>query len=268
MNNDGSTSVREKCALSNQTDKIRKETCYVKRTGFLALAIGIVTLFWNFPVWAYEVIDVKNGGKVTGIVRFEGKAPSPRKLLITKNQKVCGTEPRPSEEFVVSEKGGLVNVVVSLIGIEKGKAFRKKSPRIVQRKCWFVPRVSLIPVGKRFILVNEDKILHNFRTMSKKNRSLNIAHPKFKKKLRIKKKFSRPEIMKTACDIHNWMSGWVVAIDHPYHAVSRKTGKFTLKGVPPGTYKLQAWHEKLGTQVQTIKVSPAGVIKANFTFKQ
>ncbi|MFQ5912078.1 MAG: carboxypeptidase regulatory-like domain-containing protein [Nitrospinota bacterium] len=240
----------------------------MKRTGTAALAIAALTLLWSLPAAGYQVIDVKNGGKVTGTVRFEGKVPAPEKLAITKNEEICGTQPRLSEEFVVSGKGGLANAVVSLIGVEKGKAFPKKSPRIIQRKCWFVPRVSLIPVGKRFILVNEDKILHNFRTMSKKNRALNIAHPKFKKKLRVKKKFSKPETMRIACDIHNWMSGWLLAIDHPYHAVSRKTGKFTLKNVPPGTYKLQVWHEKLGTQVETITVSANGEAKADFTFRK
>ncbi|MFQ5694336.1 MAG: carboxypeptidase regulatory-like domain-containing protein, partial [Nitrospinota bacterium] len=239
-----------------------------KRSAVAALAVGALALSWTAPAWSYEVVEVSNGGKVTGTIRFQGTPPPPAKIRITKNPERCGTEPRLSEEFVVSKKGGLANVVVTLVGVKKGKAFPKKSPRIIQRKCWFTPRVSLIPVGKRFRLVNEDKILHNFRTMSKKNPSLNIAHPKFKKTIRVKKKFSKPETMRIACDIHKWMTGWVVAIEHPYYAVSSKTGKFTLRNVPPGTYKLRAWHEKLGVQTQTVTVGAGGSVKADFTFKK
>jgi plastocyanin len=158
--------------------------------------------------------------------------------------------------------------VISLVGVEKGKAFKKKSARLIQRQCMFVPHVALIPVGKRFKLVNEDKLLHNLRTLSKENVALNIAHPKFKKTLRIKKKFKKPEIMRIKCDIHSWMDGWIIAIAHPYYVVSKKSGRFTLKNVPPGAYKLRAWHEILGEQVQTVTVPAGGEVKADFTFKK
>lgn len=240
----------------------------VNRIGATALGIAFSALFWTFSAWGYEVVEVKDGGVVTGRIQFEGKAPAPKELRITKNENVCGVKPLFSQELVVSDKGGLKNVVVSLIGIEKGKPFRKKSPRLIQRQCMFVPHVSLIPVGKRFKLVNEDKILHNLRTLSKKNVTLNIAHPKFKKTLRIKKKFKTPETMPIKCDIHNWMRGWIVAIDHPYYAVSGKSGKFKLKNVPPGTYKLRVWHEVLGARVRTVTVPAGGEVKADFTFRK
>ena len=240
----------------------------MNRNGLTVLGIALSALFWTFSAWGYEVVEVKDGGTVAGRIHYQGEAPAQKELHITKNENVCGVKPLFSQEFVVSKKGTLKNVVVSLVGIEKGKAFKKKSPRLIQRQCMFVPHVSLIPVGKQFRLVNEDKLLHNLRTLSKKNAALNIAHPKFKKTLRIKKKFKKPEVMRIKCDIHNWMAGWLFAIGHPYYAVSRKSGKFTLKNVPPGTYKLQAWHGVLGTQVQTVTVPAGGEVKADFTFKK
>ena len=50
------------------------------------------------------------------------------------------------------------------------------------------------------------------------------------------------------CDVHGWMNAYVGVLEHPYFAVTDKDGKFTLKGLPPGTYTIEAWHEKLGTQ--------------------
>ncbi len=240
----------------------------MRRQGFLALAIGLLTVSGSYSAWGYEAVKVKNGGTVTGTIRFEGQAPAPIKLPVTKNQNVCGPEPHTFYQVAVSPKGGLANVWVSLIDIQKGKALPKKGSTILQKKCWFEPRITLVPLGVRFTLVNDDKILHNFRTLSRKNTSLNIAHPKFKKNLSVKKTFSKPELMKIACDIHNWMTGWLVAVDHPYNVVSGQDGTFTLKDVPPGSYKLQAWHEKLGTQVQTITVPAGGEAKVAVAFKK
>ena len=49
------------------------------------------------------------------------------------------------------------------------------------------------------------------------------------------------------CDVHGWMNAYVGVLDHPYFAVTDKDGKFELKSLPPGTYTIEAWHEKLGT---------------------
>ena len=143
----------------------------------MALGIVLPAMFWTFSAWGYEVVEVKNGGTVAGRIHFQGEAPAQKKLHITKNENVCGVKPLFSQEFVVSKKGALKNVVVSLVGVEKGKAFKKKSARLNQRQCMFVPHVALIPVGKRFKLVNEDKLLHNLRTLSKKNVALNESMP-------------------------------------------------------------------------------------------
>ncbi len=75
-----------------------------------------------------------------------------------------------------------------------------------------------------------------------------------------------PEIFKVKCDVHPWMTGWVAVFDHPYFAVTGDDGAFTIKGLPDGTYTLQAWHERYGTKDQTVVVK-AGVATADFAFK-
>jgi hypothetical protein len=56
-------------------------------------------------------------------------------------------------------------------------------------------------------------------------------------------------------------------LDHPYFAVSDADGKFDLKGVPPGTYTIEAWHEKLGATTQSVTLAEKGTKEITFTFK-
>ena len=67
--------------------------------------------------------------------------------------------------------------------------------------------------------------------------------------------FSTHEVMVPfKCDVHSWMSAYVGVLDHPFFAVTGADGAFELKGLPPGTYTIEAWHEKLGTQTQTVTI--------------
>jgi hypothetical protein len=69
------------------------------------------------------------------------------------------------------------------------------------------------------------------------------------------------------CDVHGWMNAYVGVLDHPYFAVTGKDGKFDLKTVPPGTYTIEAWHEKLGAMTQSVTLGPKETKEITFTFK-
>jgi hypothetical protein len=80
--------------------------------------------------------------------------------------------------------------------------------------------------------------------------------------------FNEPEIMvRVKCDIHGWMSAYVGVVPHPYFAVTAAGGRFELKNVPPGTYTVEAWHERLGTQTQDVTLGDKGSKELSFTFK-
>ncbi len=69
------------------------------------------------------------------------------------------------------------------------------------------------------------------------------------------------------CDAgHTWMSAYIWVSKHPYYAVTDKSGKFEIADVPPGTYKLKAWHEALGTVEQTVTVAPKKEVSSDFSF--
>ena len=74
-------------------------------------------------------------------------------------------------------------------------------------------------------------------------------------------------MIRVKCNIHSWMHAFIGVLNHPYFAVSGKDGSFEIKNLPPGTYTIAVWQEKLGTQEQQITVTPLGNTEANFTFK-
>jgi hypothetical protein len=55
-------------------------------------------------------------------------------------------------------------------------------------------------------------------------------------------------------------------MSHAFYATSKADGSFTLKNLPPGTYTIEAWHEKLGTQTTTVTVGAGETKTAEFTF--
>ncbi len=69
------------------------------------------------------------------------------------------------------------------------------------------------------------------------------------------------------CDLHPWMNAYVGVVPHPYYAVTRDGGKFELKNLPPGTYTIEAWHEKAGTQAQQVTIDSKATRGVTFTFK-
>ena len=69
------------------------------------------------------------------------------------------------------------------------------------------------------------------------------------------------------CDVHGWMNAYVGVLDHPYFAVTGPDGTFDLKTLPPGTYTIEAWHEKLGPMTQSVTVGPKESKEVNFAFK-
>jgi len=67
--------------------------------------------------------------------------------------------------------------------------------------------------------------------------------------------FTAREVMvPLKCDVHPWMNAYVGVLDHPYFAVTGTDGKFDLRTLPPGTYTIEAWHEKLGTMTQSVTI--------------
>ena len=215
---------------------------------------------------AYQTVEVTHSGTIKGKVTYAGAIPPKQKVAVTKDLQVCGAVEHYKEDLVVSQDKGLGNVVVSIANIRKGKAMDAlgQTFELDQKGCLFIPHVTLVPVGKELHIVNGDGILHNVHTYSEKNSPVNIAQPRFKK--RITQIFREPEIIRVACDVHNWMGAYIVVADHPYYAVTDEMGNFEVTRIPAGTYTLEYWQETLGKQTAEVTVPQGGAVEANFQF--
>ena len=230
------------------------------KLGSFVLAVSLVTAP-AISMAAYEGGDVKDGGSISGTVKFKGTAPAPKKLDVGKDKEVCGKTPKMDQSLIV-EGGNLVNAVVTVTDISKGKKIELKKVQLDQNGCEYHPHVLAFPAGSTVEVVNPDGILHNVHSYSKVNTPFNQAQPKFKKTLDVK--VEKPEAIEVKCDVHGWMHGWLVATENPYFAVTDKSGSFKLENVPAGSYTVEVWHEKLGKSTQKVTVKAKEDAKVNF----
>ena len=235
-------------------------------TGFLVLPLlGMVTL--PSQGLTYEATTVSDGGTVVGEVKYAGDPPAPEKIPVTKDEKICGSEPKISPVLVVGPGKGVKDVVVSLPDIQKGKALEKpaKAPVLDQKNCEYHPYAQIFPVGTTLEILNSDDVLHNVKTEPGSKTSFNVAQPKFKKKITME--FKTPEIVQVECNVHGWMNAVLVVAENPYYALTDANGSFKITDVPPGKYTLKVWHSKLGEQTKEVTVAPKEDAKVAFEMK-
>jgi len=214
---------------------------------------------------AYEGGEVSNGGTITGTVKLAGEVPEAKALKVDKDQATCGHDDLPSEALIVSADSSLQNAVVSITNISKGKKFEGGTPAIDQKGCVFSPHVSLIPQGSSLELLNSDDLMHNLHSWSMKNTAFNEGVAAFGN---VSKTFEFPETIKITCDVHKWMTSWLIVQENPYYALTDANGKYKLDGVPAGTYTVQAWQESLGKVTQEVTVAAGGEAKADFELEK
>ena len=239
----------------------------MKYKGIIVLAIS---LFVSSQLFAYEQIDVSNGGTVSGTATLKGAAPERAKIDVTKDKEVCAAVEHLSDALIVSAGGAIKNVIVSIVDVEKGKKIEApaSNPTLDQNGCVFVPHVICITAGTSIDILNSDSVTHNVHTYPEENTAVNKAQPSSLPKITIETEFGEEDPMKVACDYHGWMSSWVGIFEHPYYALTGDDGKFTIDNLPAGAYEIKAWQEDIGELVKTIAVKAGETTTENFVFEK
>ena len=206
---------------------------------------------------------------ISGTVTFDGTPPAPAKIAMDADP-VCQMQhgAHAQAEDVSVANGLLKNVLVYVKEGLGGATFAAPSTpaRLNQQGCWYEPHVLALQAGQPLEIVNSDGTLHNVNAKPTQNQPFNVAQPV--QGMKTTKKFDKPELgIKIKCNVHPWMHAYVHVLAHPFFSVTGENGAFALKGLPAGTYTVEAWHEQLGTATQTVTVG-AGETKAlTFIFK-
>jgi hypothetical protein len=122
-----------------------------------------------------------------------------------------------------------------------------------------------VMAGQSLTILNSDSLLHNIKAVPTANRGFNVSQPRAG--MSREQTFTEPEIMvPLECNVHGWMKAYVGVVAHPYFATSAEDGTFTIGGLPPGTYQVEAWHESLGTKTGEVTIGPDGAGTVTFTY--
>jgi len=234
----------------------------------------------------YQVVDVTDGGTITGVATWKGEVPELPPIEIEADTNVCGEEVPSQALRVNSKNNGVPYVLVYLEGVEKGKAPADKY-WLRMANCQFQEHVFPFVRSQVMAMINHDPFFHNPHFFNAKNASLlNVPMPDPSQV--IEHKFLRTPlknergVMRLQCDVHNNMNAYWAGFDHPYFAVTDADGKFEISGIPPGRYTVVAWHEGYKVIIkeatgrplydrphirqQEIEVKPKETVKVDFEF--
>ena len=193
---------------------------------------------------------------VKGTVTLTGVPPE---MPLTKRDAdpYCARTPMKDEEVVVGAGGALKNVIVR---ITKGITGNYEPPMtnvtLDQSQCMYRPRVAVIMAGQSLLVRNSDQTLHNVHTYKGASTLFNQAEVPGLPAIAKTFKDATGEILKFKCDVHPWMTGFLIVTDHPFFQATGTDGSFKLDKVPAGQYTVEAWHSRYGLKTATVTVEP------------
>lgn len=213
---------------------------------FIYLAVALAVSL------AGSLAPAADWGDLKGRFIFDGKAPTPGKVNVNKDEAVCGKHPLVDESLIVGAGGELRDAVIYL-RTPKDPAIHpdyektaKAEISLDNKNCRFDPHVVVLRTTQALLLKNSDPVGHNSKIDALINPAINVLIPPGGA---APTNFSQEEglPMRVGCNIHPWMGGWVVLKAHPYAAASDEKGTFEIKNVPAGTeLEFVFWQEKAG----------------------
>ncbi|HWG95539.1 MAG TPA: carboxypeptidase-like regulatory domain-containing protein [Nitrospira sp.] len=256
-----------------------------------AVLVSALVLSSPTPATAYEVIDIQHGGTIEGTVTLDGPVPEPKgfNLITFPDPAYCGRISngrgwRLLHDFVVGPQGGLRNAIVLLEGVETGKPFEVSVPLIEARDCMFQPFMTIVRNGHAVEVINMDPVMHDIQGYETSPEA--GARVLFNNPLVMNYQHRRGDIHAThnhapgaslvgpiylnkgrrtfymQCGFHAYMESWAMAVNNPYYSLTDAEGRFSITGIPPGTYQLVVWHPQTGPgMTRTVVVQPDGKLR-------
>ena len=189
-----------------------------------------------------DVRAARVSGRITGVVHLVAPGGMPLRSGAYPSRRVNPKTPEAPE---------IGNVVVFVKDAPTEQELTATRASITQRDESFVPRVIAITRGSSVEFPNFDPYFHNVFSLS---RALTFDLGRFRKGEKRDRVFPRAGVVKVYCHIHSEMAATIMVFDHRLYATPVSSGSFAIDGVPPGTYQLSAWHERIGETTKPIKV--------------
>lgn len=268
---------------------------FIRSVKMMLVTVPLGLVLGVSHVGAYQEGAVANGGTVTGKITLQGGKPVPRgfNLVTFPDPVYCGRISngkgfRLLQEFTLGESSGVKDVVVALIGVDRGKAFPFEKQRVEALDCRFKPYVTVVRDDRNMEIVNMDPVMHDIQAYQTSELGprvlwnvplpMNPHHPSSAgADAEYHKHLAGTPITETVhmtkgrrvfvmqCGFHAYMESWGFVVDNPYYALTNADGQFEIKDIPPGTYKLIVWHPQARKTIeQQVTIQPQGVVPANF----
>jgi hypothetical protein len=250
---------------------------------------------WSPIASAYEQGEVTNGGMITGRVMLRGSIPEPRvfPIVLYPFGDFCksisdGEGLILLQEFNVDNAGGLQDAVVAVQSAKYGKPFRSRDTDLVTVNCMFHP--AEVPDSEQFerrdgqllhvhplvtvmrnhsllSVVNRDPIIHAAQVYQPEKGSRVLSFPvpvSYKTNYGYVGLDKGMRVAQIICEMHEYMQTWAWVVDNPYFARTNKRGLFTIENIPPGTYKITAWHPHMKPVEKQVTIPPNGTAVLDF----
>jgi hypothetical protein len=241
-------------------------------------AIGSMGMSGTGAAAVYETGAVTDGAVVRGTVTLKGAAPEPKSFELRRypDRVFCGALStgdgyRQLKEVFAGEQGGIKDVVIVVEGVAKGKPFTGSDAQVEANVCQFLPFVTVINDKRQLTVINRDPVSHDIQgyTYDQSGVDIVLHRPSLKATgtTETVNLVKGRKVFTMQCGVHPYMQNWGYAVDHPYYAVTGLDGGFSIGEVPPGTYRIKAWHPALGEQEREIVVEPNGTVQLDLSFE-
>lgn len=243
--------VLASCSTDKKADAAQPEA---RKEGSVAPRPSVV----ETPNGPYREVSVAGGSRITGTLDYLGEVPRDSVVQIPAEVQGCGgTAVARSIERTGSRIGG---AVVWISDIRTGKALpMERRFELSNSECLLQPRVQAVLAPATLNVGSNDAALHHNHIINVATGELEAVAP-FNDNgevIPFDRLLNKPAQLEITCELHPWSKAWIVVLDHPYFSVTERSGAFSIDNVPPGTYRVKAWHPHLGVTEQSVTVSGA-----------
>lgn len=202
-------------------------------------------------------------GSITGTVRLVGAAPRIAPVGTDWDEPDCGSQPRVPPVLVLGSNQAVAQAIVYLqaAAVRPAAGVLLEPLVVTVRDCEFVPRIQVGRSGAPLLVRNADATLHVVQVdqLSHTNAAQPVArfaapYAGFEKRINVDSSAESVLLRLSSANGRPWMAAYVALFPHGAAAVTDGAGRFVLRDVPAGSYRLYVWHELLGTISRAVMV--------------